>query len=139
MASKQPIKTFRDLIAWQRGMELARAVYRATKAMPREEVFALTSQMRRAACSVPMNIAEGFGKHTRPEFLHGLRIASGSLCELMTAYELATSMEMIPVSPRVIDLLAEVDRVLGALIRKLEAKPRTENSLQRTSRARSAR
>lgn len=124
MASvKRPIKTFRDLIAWQRGMDLARAIYRESRAMPKEELFALASQMRRAACSVPMNMAEGFGKHTRPEFLHGLRVAMGSLCELMTAYEPATSMRMIPESRRVLELLAEVDRVLGALVLKLEAKP----------------
>ncbi len=120
------IKTFRDLIVWQRSMDLAREIYRETERMPRTEMFGLTSQMRRAATSVPMNIAEGFGRHTRPEFLHGLRIAMGSLLELMTAYELATSMGQIKPSDRVLELLAETDRVLQALIRSLETKSQKE-------------
>lgn len=120
------IRTFRDLIVWQRGMDLARAVYRATRAMPRDERFAMTSQMRRAASSVPMNIAEGCGKHTRPEFLKGLRTAKGSLWELMTAYELATSMEMIRVENRILELLDEEDRLLQSLIMKLEEKTAAE-------------
>ena len=120
------IKIFRDLIVWQRSMDLAREIYRETELMPRTEMFGLTSQMRRAATSVPMNIAEGFGRHTRPEFLHGLRIAMGSLLELMTAYELATSMGQIKPSDRVLELLAETDRVLQALIRSLETKSQKE-------------
>ena len=120
------IKTFKDLIAWQKGMDLAQLVYQATRKMPKSELFALTNQMRRAATSVPMNIAEGFGRHTRPEFLHGLRIARGSLFELMTAFELATRLEMIPDSLPIRELLAEEDRVLEALIRSLEAKTKEE-------------
>ncbi len=127
LAQDRPkIRTFRDLFAWQRGMDLARSIYIATAKMPRSELFGLTNQMRRAASSVPMNIAEGFGKHTRPEFIHGLRTAMGSLCELMTAYELATSLDMIPVTNRVLELLAEVDRLIQALIMKLEAKNQAE-------------
>ncbi|MFN5943506.1 MAG: four helix bundle protein [Phycisphaerae bacterium] len=129
--SGKVIKTFRDLLVWQRGMELTREVYIATRAMPKAEMFALTSQMRRAASSIPMNIAEGFGQHTRPKFVNGLRIAVGSLNELMTAYELAVSMNPMPPSPRIPELLAEEDRLLGSLIAKLEAKTKAE---QRTSR-----
>ena len=113
------INTFRDLVVWQHGMELAREVYRATAAMPESERFGLTSQMRRAATSIPLNIAEGFAKWTRPEFVKGLRIAAGSLAELQTAYELAVSLELLPPIPRLVAMLAEEDRMLGALIRKL--------------------
>lgn len=120
------IKTFRDPIVWQRGMDLARAIYRATDSMPKSEMFGLTSQMRRAATSIPMNIAEGFGKHTRPEFVHGLRIAMGSLHELETAFELATSLGLIKTQNKVLELLAEEDRLLNSLIRKLETKTREE-------------
>jgi four helix bundle protein len=119
---KGKIETFRDLLVWQKGMELARLVYHETRAMPKVEVFGLTSQMRRAATSIPMNIAEGFGQHTRPKFLHGLRLAAGSLNELMTAYELVVSMQMIPSNPDVRSLLQEEDRLLSALIRSLMAK-----------------
>jgi four helix bundle protein len=118
------VNTFRDLLVWQRGMDLARMVYRETTRMPKSELFALTNQMRRAAASVPMNIAEGFGKHSRPEFIRGLRIAMGSLLELATAYELATSLDMIKETLRTRELLAEEERMLKSLIKKLEAKPR---------------
>ncbi len=117
-----PIKTFRDLLVWQRGMDLARLTYKQTERMPRAELFGLTSQMRRAATSIPMNIAEGMGKHSTAEFIRGLRIATGSLHELMTAYELVTSMGMIDASPMALDAMAEEDRLLGSLIAKLEAK-----------------
>lgn len=122
MPTKAKIKTFRDLIVWQRAMDLAISLYEATRAMPKAELFALTSQIRRAATSVPMNIAEGFGKHTRPEFLHGLRIAMGSLCEVMTSYELAIRTNMIRPHLQSEALLAEVDRLLQALIRSIERK-----------------
>ena len=126
------IKTFRDLLVWRRGMDLARLMYRATAQMPKAEQFALTSQMRRAATSIPMNIAEGFGQHTRPEFVHGLRLATGSLLELMTAYELATTLGMIPESTEVLELLAEEDRLLASLIRKLNAKTTTERKARKS-------
>jgi four helix bundle protein len=125
------IKTFRDLVAWQRGMELTRATYRITQGMPRTELFGLTSQMRRAAASIPMNIAEGFGQHTRPELLHGLRLATGSLFELSTAYELATSLSMIQVEQPLLDLIAEEDRIISALIRSLEEKTARERRAKR--------
>ena len=118
----RPIRTFRDLIAWQRGMDLARAAYGATAAMPREERFGLTSQMRRAAVSIPSNIAEGHGRQSRTDFLRFLRMGRGSLCELSTQYELATSMEMVAPQTAMLDLLAEEDRILQGLIRSLEQK-----------------
>ncbi len=125
------IRTFRDLIVWQRGMKLATAIYPATEKMPRSEIFGLTSQIRRAATSIPLNIAEGFGKHTRPEFVHGLRTAMGSLCEVMTAYEIATNLQMIPVNQRILELLAEVDRLLQALIMRLDEKTQEEQKAKR--------
>lgn len=128
---RAPIKSFRDLVVWQRGMEIARQVYRETDRMPRAELFALTNQMRRAASSIPMNVAEGFGKHSRQEFIRGLRIAVGSLLELMTAYEIATSLGMIKESHALLAMLGEEDRLLAALIRKLEAKTKSERSPKR--------
>ena len=117
------IQTFRDLVVWQRGMELARRVYAESQVMPRDEIFGLTSQMRRAANSIPLNIAEGYGKHSRPELVRGLRIATGSLMELMTAWELAVSLKMVPECQELLDLMREEDRLLSSMIRKLEAKP----------------
>ncbi|MFG0276298.1 MAG: four helix bundle protein [Phycisphaerales bacterium] len=101
-------------------MELAQAVYRATDAMPREERFGLTMQMRRAAVSIPSNIAEGFGRESRADLLKFLRIARGSLNELRTQAELASSLEKLRGESIPIDLVEETDRVLQALIRSLE-------------------
>lgn len=124
------IKTFRDLIAWQKGMELARRVYQTTMKMPREEQFGLTSQMRRAAVSIPSNIAEGFGRQRRPEFLRFLRMARGSLVELQTQVILVEQLNFIQIPPELTALLNEADRVLQGLIRSLEAQKRKPTNEQ---------
>ena len=116
------VKTFRDLIAWQKGMELARRTYQATQAMPLEERFSLTMQLRRAAVSIPSNIAEGHARQSRADYLRHLRIARGSLAELLTQFELVVSMKMMPRDYCPADLLREEDRILQALIRSLEIK-----------------
>jgi four helix bundle protein len=121
------IRTHRDLIAWQKGMALSKAVYRATTHMPSSEQFGLTSQMRRAAVSVPSNIAEGYALESRRAYLKHLRIARGSLAELSPQWELAVDLEMLRQSTHILDLLAEADRVLQGLIRAVResrAKPR---------------
>ena len=83
------IKSFRDLKVWQRSMEMAVAVYRLTQEFPREEIYGLTSQMRRAAVSVPSNIAEGHGRLGTNEYRQFLGIARGSNFELQTQLEIA--------------------------------------------------
>lgn len=79
-----PVKNYRDLIAWQKSMDFVENVYRVTKAFPREELYGLTSQLRRCAVSIPSNIAEGQGRRTDPEFAHRLSIAHGSVREAET-------------------------------------------------------
>lgn len=116
------VRTFRDLIAWQKGMDLARAVYKATIKMPSEERFGLTNQMRRASVSVPSNIAEGHCRQARADYLRFLRVARGSLGELYTQAELAWTLKLMPDDAQLLDLLSEDDRILQALIRSLEAK-----------------
>ncbi len=114
------IKTFRDLVAWQRAMQLAKELYGATTNMPERERFGLTSQMRRAAVSVPSNIAEGYARQSTDDYLRFLRIARGSLAELATQIELSAQMELIQIPARLTELLAETDRVLQGPIRSLE-------------------
>jgi four helix bundle protein len=80
--SKQ--RGFRELLVWRQAMDLARDCYLLTKHLPKEELYGLTSQMRRAAVSVPANIAEGNGRRTRKDYVGFLRIAQGSLRELET-------------------------------------------------------
>jgi four helix bundle protein len=77
-------KNYRDLIAWQRAMDLVEEVYRVTKTFPKEELYGLTAQLRRCSVSIPSNIAEGQGRRTALEFAHSLSIAHGSLREAET-------------------------------------------------------
>ena len=77
----QPAKTFRDLVLWRKAHEFVLAVYRFTTAFPKQETYGLASQMRRAAVSIPANIAEGFGKRGKPDKARFMNIAEGSLEE----------------------------------------------------------
>src|SRR5689334_458165 len=118
------IKTFRDLIAWQRAMDLSRAVFPMIRRMPVEDRFALADQMWRAAYSVPSNIAEGYARQSTKDYLKFLRTSRGSLAELSTQFELATTMKIIPRTPQVWKLIVEEDRILQFLIMSLERKLR---------------
>ncbi len=73
------VQTYRDLLVWQRAMDLAAATYELTRDYPKDELFGLTSQTRRASTSIAANIAEGYGRASRPTYAHFLRIAQGSL------------------------------------------------------------
>ena len=115
------VKTFRDLIAWQKAIELAKRIYRATEAMPQTERFGLTAQMRRAAVSIPSSIAEGYACEIRKEYICFLRTARGSLMELQTQLILAEQLHLIRIPEQLDDLQAETDRVLQGLIRGLES------------------
>ena len=92
MEVKRPARSFRELKVWQKAIELAVLVYRLTQTFPREEIYGLTSQMRRSAISVPSNIAEGQGRSTSGEFGQFLGIARGSNFELQTQLELARAL-----------------------------------------------
>jgi four helix bundle protein len=83
------VQSFRDLLVWQKSMELTVAVYRITQSFPREEGFGLTSQLRRSSISIPSNIAEGQGRLNTREFRQFLGVARGSNCELQTQLEIA--------------------------------------------------
>lgn len=117
---KSRVRTFRDLIAWQKGMDLAELVYKTTQTMPDSEKFGLTSQMRRAAVSIPSNIAEGHGRESRTDYLRFLKIARGSLMEFQTQLILVVRLKFLPPTPELSALSEEVDRVLQGLIRGLE-------------------
>lgn len=87
------VKSFRDLDIWHLSVELAETVYRVTARFPKSELFALSSQMRRAAVSIPSNIAEGRARSSTREFLYFLSISKGSLAELETQLELAIRLD----------------------------------------------
>ncbi len=115
---------YRELIVWQRGMLLAETVYEFTSRFPKEEIFGLTSQIRRASVSVPSNIAEGYGRGTMRELVHFLRIARGSAAEAETQIILSTRLSFA--APQEAEILAqqyrELQRMIGSLILKLEKK-----------------
>jgi four helix bundle protein len=110
-------KTYRELVAWQLGMDLAKVCYGLTKALPSDERFGLVSQINRAAVSVPANIAEGFGRAGKAEFARFLAIANGSLKELETHLELCVRCELLQPAA-VAPALGIADRT-GAVIRRL--------------------
>ena len=118
------IRTHRDLVAWQKGMALSKALYVATRRMPASEQFGLTSRMRRAAVSAPSNIAEGYALESRKAYLKHLRTARGSLAELSTQWELTIDLELLAPNRQIMALLEETDRVLQGLIRALRTTKR---------------
>ncbi len=117
------IRSYLDLIVWQKGMDFCTDVYTATKAFPKEELFGLTQQVRRAVVSIPSNIAEGYGRGSTAEYVHFLRIARGSLFEAQTQLEIAHRLEYVS-SPALEPLNAlsiELEKMLNSMISKLEA------------------
>jgi four helix bundle protein len=115
---------YKDLIAWQRAMELVNALYDATEAFPRRETYSLTDQIRRAAVSVPSNIAEGQAHYSGREFRHFLRHARGSLGELETQILIALRRDYLsePQANELLKRAAEVGRILNGLIASLKAR-----------------
>ena len=111
---------YRELIAWQKGVELAKGVYMHTRQMPAAEQFGLTSQMRRAAVSIPSNIAEGNARHSRRDYIRFLTMARGSLAELTTQLTIAEELGLIPRSDSVWNLASETARILQGLIGSLQ-------------------
>ena len=117
-------QAFEDLVVWQRAMEMTVSVYDATRAFPREEIYGLTSQLRRAAVSVASNIAEGRGRISQGEFRQFLGLAQGSNYEVQTQILVAKQLNMG--EPRLLSnaekLSVEVSKMLSAFIASLEAK-----------------
>ena len=115
----QSIKSYRDLIAWQKSRDLALAVYKQTAKLPPEERFGLTAQTRRCAVSVPSNIAEGWGRGATQDYIRFLRNARGSLYELSTQIELCMRLEYHGDWDAVTILSDDVRRLLHGLIQSL--------------------
>ena len=115
---------YKDLIAWQKGMDPGNSVYDATEGFPRREIYSLTHQMHRAAVSVPSNIAEGQAHYSNREFLRFLRHSRGSLAELETQVMIAPRRNYLS-EDQAADLLKradEVSRILSGLINSLKEK-----------------
>jgi len=119
MATVMSMRGHRDLVAWQKAMELVTEIYRTTRNFPREEQCGLVSQLRRAAVSIPSNIAEGYGRNSRNEFHHFVGQARGSLAEVETQIEIAKNLDYVS-QESCSELLSRVDEV-GRVLTGLRA------------------
>jgi four helix bundle protein len=119
------LKSYRELLVWQKAINLVVDSYRATAAFPKSETYGLMSQIRRAATSIPANIAEGYGRGSRKEYLQFLMIAQGSLKELETHVIVAEKLAYLTKSQTepLLSSTDELGRMLGTLIRKLKLSP----------------
>jgi len=115
------IKSYQDLVAWQKGIDLCELVYRASATFPRQEVYGLTSQIRRAAVSVPSNIAEGAGRITKGEFVQSVGHARGSVLEVETQLFVATRLGYLSSNETggLFELTNEIGKLTNGLIRSL--------------------
>ena len=115
---------YKDLIVWQKTVQVVIRVYQVTRNFPSDERFGLVSQMRRAAVSIPSNIAEGQARHTTGEFIQGISYAEGSLAERDTQLTIAVALEFCPraAATDVFALLVEARKMLNALRRTLGAR-----------------
>jgi four helix bundle protein len=115
---------FRELRAWQLGMELAQSIYLLTNSFPKSEAYGLTSQIRRAAVSIPSNLAEGYGRSSTKEFLQFTSIAYGSICELETQILLAQRLKYTKENDleKLLLLLNETSKTIRGLQTSLKAK-----------------
>jgi four helix bundle protein len=116
------IRSYKDLIVWQKSMGLVEVIYRITENLPSKEQFGLISQMRRAAVSIPSNIAEGYGRQSTGSYTQFLSIARGSLLELETQIELCIRLKYIQQidTEKILNEIIEINKMLSSLISKLK-------------------
>ncbi len=121
---EKTIQSFRDLVVWQKSMDLVTAIYQLSRGLPKEEIFGLTSQIRRAAVSIPSNIAEGRGKSTKGEFQQFLHHSRGSLAEVETQIIIAKNLGYLSKeeTEQLIEMTSEVGRLLHGLITSIKRK-----------------
>ncbi len=118
---ERKIRTYRDLDIWSKGIEIVKGIYKSTEKLPKQETYGLISQMRRAAVSIPSNIAEGFRRHHNKEYKQFLYVSLGSCAELETQITIAKELEYLKATEEAI-LLEKLDhlcRMITNLIKKL--------------------
>jgi len=116
------MQTYRDLIVWQKGISLVLKLYTETKSWPKDEVYGLTSQIRRSAISIPSNIAEGYGRNSTGDYIRFLQIASGSLYEFQTQLEISFQLSYLSEEKyvEINSLSIEIEKMLSSLISKVK-------------------
>lgn len=125
-------RTFKDLIVWNKSMDLVAEIYSLSRSFPKSEVFGLSNQIQRAAISIPSNIAEGQGRKSTLSFIYHLSISKGSLQELETQLILAIRLKFILRDETIeaASLINEIGKMLNSLIRKLRKKMRLQKQLK---------
>jgi four helix bundle protein len=118
------VTSYRDLVVWARAMDIVEVCYKLSKQIPQSEMYGLTSQIRRAAVSIPANIAEGHGRKTLGEYIQHLSIANGSLKELETHLMIASRLHYVKEDETIpaLEGCSEIGRMLASLIQKLRQK-----------------
>jgi four helix bundle protein len=118
----QNMKTFRDLLIWQKSMNLVTEIYQLTNSFPKEEIYGLSSQIRRSAISIPSNIAEGYGRDGNSDYLRFLNISISSLFEIQTQLEISYNLKYINQIQfnKTNGESREIERMLSAFIRKIK-------------------
>ncbi len=128
LRSSPKVEAYRDLIAWQRGMDLVCLAYQITAQFPTEERFGLMTQMRRSAISIPANVAEDGGRHTTRDFIHFLHIARGSACEPSTEAQLCARLGYPGDWSKIVTDSEEIGRILNGLIGSLRKRDDSKHS-----------
>ena len=119
------VSSYRELLIWQKGMDITEKVYQLTKNFPNDEVYGLTSQIKRSSISIPSNIAEGYGRNSTKSYLHFVKIARGSLFELETQLLLANKLNFIKKEvdySTIMNLITEESKMISSFIKKLSVK-----------------
>lgn len=117
------IKSYKDLLIWQKGIELVKEIYLICIDLPKDEVFGLQSQMKRAAISIPSNIAEGYGRNYTQNYIQFIKIARGSLLELETQIIISKELDFINEESfdKIINLITEENKMLNAFIKSISS------------------
>ena len=120
-AQRRKVITFRDLIVWQKAMHLVTQIYKITNSIPKDEIYGLIPQIRRCSVSVPSNIAEGYGRNSKNDYVRYLQISNGSLFELQTQLEICLNLKYLTKSifDEIYEQSREIERMLSSMIRKL--------------------
>jgi four helix bundle protein len=115
------MKTYRDLIVWKKAINFVTIIYLKTKKFPNEERYCLVSQMRRSAVSIPSNIAEGYGRKSKKDYIRFLQIAISSIFEIQTHLEISSNLMYLPKNDfnKIFELSREIERMLSSLITKI--------------------
>jgi four helix bundle protein len=119
------VSSYRELLIWQKGMDITEKVFQLSKNFPVDELYGLTSQIKRCSISIPSNIAEGFGRNSTKSYIHFVKIARGSLFELETQLLLANKLNFIKSDDdylTIMNLITEESKMISSFIKKLSVK-----------------